>query len=414
MSGSERVGPTDVDALAALRIPAFRRFFVAALMSNSGAWLQGIAMPYVMFQITESGAWVGASVFALMVPMALTGPVAGPLADRIPRRRILVMTQSVLALVAIGLALAWWLGVREPLAYVALSVLYGTVNGFNMPAWQAYVSDLVPREALMNAITLNSTQFNAARAIGPSVGGVVLATLGPGWSFAGNAFSFVFVVATLLTLPAGQIREGAGNDPVIQQFAQGFAYALEQPGIVTAYIAGGLVAFFGGTLTQVHLVLFAEEVFGVGEFRFGLLVSAFGVGAVLAAPWLTAVAPRYRKSSVLVAGLAAYGIGELVLATTDLYWIGVVGVLVAGGAHLTTASTTNTSIQLQVAEAMRGRVMAMYLMVFTLGMPIGAIVQGALTDVVGPRAVVFGMGSVLLTGTLLLRVSGRSTTLDAA
>lgn len=398
----------------ALRVPAFRRFFFAALVSNSGAWLQGVAIPYVMFEITGSGAWVGASVFAQMLPMALMGPVAGPLADRIPRRRILIVTQFLLAVAAAGHAVMWWADVRSPGAYLAASVLYGTVNGFNMPAWQAYVSDLVPRELLMNAITLNSTQFNAARAVGPSVGGVVLATGGPGWAFAGNALSFVAVLITLVSLPPGQAHPGGDTEPALRQFAQGMAYAWSQPGIITGYIAGGTVAFLGGTLAQVHMVLFAEEVFEVSEFRYGLLVSGFGIGALLVAPWLAAVGPRFPKSTMLVAGLTLYGVAELVLVSTTIYVIGVIGVVLAGAAHLTMATTTNTTIQLLVIEAMRGRVMAMYLMVFTLGMPVGAVIQGPAADAFGPRTVVLMMGLGMLAVTAWLVVSGRARTFDAA
>lgn len=409
------------DSLVALRIPAFRRFFVAALVSNSGAWLQGLAMPFVMFHITGSGAWVGASVFALSLPMAVTGLVAGPLADRLPRRNILLVTQVTLAVIAIGYAVAWWTGVRSPWAYLTLSILYGTVNGFNMPAWQAFVADLVPRDALMNAITLNSTQFNAARALGPSIGGVVLASLGPGWAFAGNAASFVAVVSVLTTLPATQASTPSPTasrhrrmvvPSALQQFGQGLRYVRTQPGIVTGYIAAAGVAFLGGTLVQVHLVLFAEQVFEVSEFWFGVLVSAFGVGALLVVPLLTTVAPQYRRSGVLIVGLAAYGLAELVLVSTAVFAVGAAGVLLAGAAHLTMATTTNTTVQLQVDEAMRGRVMAMYLMVFTLAMPIGAIIQGPLADAIGPRTVVLAMGLSMLGLTGWLVTSGRAQTFD--
>lgn len=404
--------PRFSEALAALRIPAFRRFFVAALISNSGTWLQGLALPFAMFEITESGTWVGVSVFALLLPMAAAGPIAGPLADRMARRNILVVTQSALAIIALGLAVLWWSGVRNPWAYVGVSVLYGIGNGFNLPAWQAYVADLVPRENLANAITLNSTQFNAARAIGPSIGGIVLATLGPGWSFAGNAISFVFVVVTLRTLPAG-IAKVASRESTLREFTKGFAYARQRPVIVTGYIVAGLLAVLGGTLVHVHLVLFAEEVFMVSEFRFGLLVSVFGLGAIVVAPWLTTRATALPKSTVLLSGLGGYGVAELMLVASTNYYVGLIGVLVAGAAHLTIATITNTTIQLSVAEAMRGRVIAMYLIVLTLGIPIGAIVQGPLAESFGPRAVVGTMGALMLASTGWLIVSGRAKAFNA-
>lgn len=400
------------DALAALRIPSFRRFFFAALISSSGAWLQALATPFVMFDITGSGAWVGASVFAMMLPMALVGPVAGPLADAIPRRTILLTTQTLLALAAAGFAVAWALDVREPWFYVLGSIVYGTLNGFNMPAWQAYVADLVPREALMNAITLNSTQFNAARALGPSVGGVVLATLGPTWSFGGNAVSFVAVVAALVSLPKGDARAPGPRENPLRLFAKAIAYARGVPAITTGFAAGGIVAFLGGTIAQVHLVLFAEKVFDVGELAFGFLVSAFGLGAICAAPWLASRGPRFSKSGMLLGSLVAYGAGELLLTSTTAYIVGLVGVFICGAAHLTMATTTNTTIQLRVDEAMRGRVMAMYLMIFTLGMPLGAIIQGPLADTMGPRVVVTAMGCAMWLCALWMWASGRAATFD--
>lgn len=400
------------DSFDALQNRDFRKFFFAALASNSGSWLQGLASPWVMFEITESGSWVGVSVFSLLLPMALMGPIAGPLADRISRRTILLRAQPLLALVAMGFAVLWWSGVTEPLAYVALSLVYGVINGFAMPAWQAYVSDLVPRELLPNAITLNSAQFNAARAIGPSIGGVVLATLGPGWCFAFNAFSFLFVVVALLQLPPTK-PSGNSAEPPLTQFRLGYAYARTQPGIMTSYFAAALVALCGGTLVQVHLVLFAEQVFSVSERWFGVMVSAFGLGAIVMTPWLTTFAPKYRRSQVVVGGLIAYGLGELVLTSTKVLAVGLIGVFIAGGSHITMATTTNSTLQLQTAEAMRGRVMSMYLIVLTLGMPIGAIIEGPLAERFGPRPVVTGMGSLMIAGALWMWFSGRAASFDS-
>ena len=399
------------DAVVALRVPEFKRFWFAALISSSGSWLQGLASPFVMFQITQSGAWVGASVFAIMLPMAIVGPLAGPLADRISRRQILLLTQTLLSVFAFGFALLWWTGVRNPWIYVLAMVGYGTINGFNMPAWQAYVSDLVPRELLTNAITLNSAQFNAARALGPSIGGLVLAFLGPGWAFFGNSASFVIVVLVLTTLPA-TVPSGTTSESPLVQFAAGWRYARSHRGITTAFIAAGVVGVLGGTLAQVHLVLFAERVFMVDEFRFGLLVSAFGLGAITLTPWLASVGTMTRRSRLLVTGIATYGIGELILSATEIYTVGLIGVFIAGASHMTMATTTNSTVQLMVDDAMRGRVMSLYLVVFTLAMPFGAVVEGPLADAFGPRVVVSTMGVLLLVSAGLLVVTGRARSFD--
>ena len=399
------------DAISALRIRDFRRFWFAGLASNSGGWLQGIASPFIMYEMTQSGAWVGGSVFALMLPMAIVGPFAGPMADRLSRRKILLICEVILATIAISNGILWWSGIREPLVYVGVNVVYGVANGYALPAWQAYVSDLVPREYLMNAITLNSTQFNAARAIGPSIGGVVLAVTGPGWAFFGNGISFLVVFATLLTLPRTPASPLAGRkDSQLSQFLKGWAYAKTQPTIMTGYLAATCVAFLGGPLVQVHLILFVENVFKVGEFKFGLLMSTYGIGAVMIAPWLASFGSRIKRSQLLIGSLVLYGVGELLLSVTEIFWIGVAGIFVVGCAHLIMATTTNTTLQLHVPEPVRGRIMAMYLMVFTVGAPLGSIIQGPLADKFGPRSVVTGMGICFLVATALFAISGRAST----
>ena len=401
------------DAVSALKITEFRRFWFAGLASNSGGWLQGIASPFIMYEMTESGAWVGGSVFALMLPMAIVGPFAGPMADRLSRRKILLICEVILATIAISNAILWWSGIREPLIYVGVNIIYGVANGYALPSWQAYVADLVPRDYLMNAITLNSTQFNAARAIGPSIGGVVLASAGPGWAFFGNGLSFLVVFITLLTLPKTPPSPLAGRkDSQLNQFRKGWEYAKTQPTIMTGYLAAACVAVLGGPLVQVHLILFVENVFQVDEFKFGLLMSTYGIGAVMIAPWLAAYGSRIKRSRLLIGSLAIYGIGELLLTATKIFWVGVSGIFVVGCAHLVMATTTNTTLQLHVPEPVRGRIMAMYLMVFTIGAPLGSIIQGPLADKFGPRSVVTVMGICFLAAALFFVTSGKASSYD--
>ena len=401
------------DAIAALKFRDFRRFWFAGLASNSGGWLQGLASPFIMYEMTQSGAWVGASVFALMIPMALVGPFAGPMADRLSRRRILLICEIFLGVIASTNAVFWWAGIREPLAYIGINVIYGVANGFALPAWQAYVADLVPRNVLMNAITLNSTQFNAARAIGPSLGGVLLAFSGPGWAFLGNGISFFIVFFTLLTLPATAPSPLAGRkDSQLSQFAKGWAYAKTQKTIMTGYAAAALVAVLGAPLIQVHIILFIERVFEASEVKFGLLMSVYGVGAVSIAPWLAAFGTKFKKSNLLVSSFVLYGLGELLLVSTRNYTVGLISIFIVGCAHLVMATTTNTTLQLYVPEPVRGRVMAMYLMVFTIGAPLGSIIQGPLADRFGPRWIVAAMGCSFLIFAGIFVISGSAANYD--
>ncbi|NNE72726.1 MAG: MFS transporter [Acidimicrobiales bacterium] len=416
MTSTRRPAPAKprlTDAVVALRRPHFRRFFFAALTSNSGTWLQGIATPYVLFTITGEARWVGFGTFAMMVPMAIMGIPGGPLADRIPRQRILAITQTLMAGTAMAMALLWWNGVRTPWAYLGVAVVHGIINGFNMPAWQAFVSDLVPRSELMNAITLNSAQFNAARAIGPAIGGVVLASAGPGWSFAGNAISYFVVVGVLLTLPALMPGDPPERDSFLNQFRDGMRYARDHVSIRTIYLSAAILAVCGGTLVSSHLVVFSERVFEVDEGEFGLLVSAFGIGSIIVTPWIAARGPLHKRSTLIVSGFLLYGVGELLLTSTTIYLVGFIGVMLAGAAHITSATTNNSTLQLLVDEEMRGRVMGMYLMVLTMSMPLGATVETILADQFGVRPVVTVMGAIMLGFGAWLKLSGAIESADA-
>ena len=359
--------------------------------------------------MTDSASWLGFAAFAQMIPMALMGPFAGSVADRLPRRRILIFSQSGLALIALVYMVLWSSGVRVPAVYIAVSIVSGVIGGFGMPAWQAFVSDLVPRELLVNAITLNSTQFNAARLFGPAVGGLVLARLGPSWSFGLNASSYLVVIGTLLTLPDATVSSDAAADPssALVRFRQAWAYVRQRPGLQTPLFVAFALAVFAGSLTTVHALLFAEQVFNVDGTLFGLMVACFGVGAVLASPFVAAIGPTLRRSTLMLVGLGSYGLAELLLTATTVYVVGALAFFLAGMAHLTTATASNSTLQLLVAEEYRGRVMAIYLMTLTLGIPVGALVQGSLADVFGPRPVVLAMAGCMLTSVAWLGLSGR-------
>lgn len=413
MSGPAR--PSFKSALVALQYPDFKKFFYSALISSSGTWLQAVAGPYVVFLLTDSPAWVGFAAFVQTIPMALVGPFAGALADRYPRRRILVVTQIVMSLIAITVAVVWWSGVREVLVYIGFAFLSGTISGFNMPAWQAFVADLVPRDALMNAITLNSTQFNAARLFGPAMAGLILAFAGPGWCYFGNGISYAVIIGTLLSLPDKTPTEpDGGREPPLAAFRSALRYARARRHILGPYFTAGVLAVFGATLANVHLVVFAERVFNVSEAWFGVLVAALGTGSMIAAPWVASVGPRIPRSRLLVVGMITYGLGELILASTTFFPIGVIGVMVAGASHITVATTTNSTLQMLVDESMRGRVMAIYLMILTAGLPIGGLVEGFLLSRINPRFVMTGMGLSLIAGAVILRVSGLAKDADQA
>ena len=383
---------------AALRIPEFRRFWIGALISNSGSWMQNLAVPFVLFELTGSAAWVGIGSFLQYAGAMALGPLGGSLADRYPRRSILVFTQSGMAVVTVGLWALWASGAAEPWSIAALVALFGAVAGINIASWQAFVTDLVPRELMLNAVTLNSAQFNGARAFGPAVGGLVLGTLGVGAAFALNAVSFLAVLWALAGIPpkpAPAVPDDHVRPSVWRETVDAVRYIRTKPGIAaccTAIIALGLL----GQPVFPFLSVFAEEVFEVDGFRFGLLGAALGLGGVLAAPLVAGPATSWARSAIAGWAQLVYGLALVLFAATGIYDLSVFALVVAGGAYLANASTMNTTIQLQVDPAMRGKVLSLYVMGLTASFPVGSLVQGAVAEVVGVQVVTAVAGAALV------------------
>lgn len=380
----------------------FAIFWCGALASNTGSWVQNLTVPYVLYQLTESAFWVGLATFTQFIPVMLLGPLAGSIADRFDRRKVLFATQSMMALAALALWAAWVGGVRDALAILALVALSGVLAGVNIPSWQSFVNDLVPREDLLSAVTLNSLQFNAARALGPGIAGIMLATLGPSWAFFLNAVSFAFVLVALRLVRTRQAaRTSALSGGFLRQFRRAMRYTRCQPGILVGIVVAVLVAALGNPVFQ-FTVVFAAEVFRVGPLGLSLLNVALGLGAVLAAPIVSGWDSVLSRAALTRWALLAYAVALVGFAVAPSYVLGLIALVFVGGGFLAVISATNTSVQVIVADHMRGRVMALRVMAFTGAYPVGALVQGAVADVVGPRATVAGAGVLLLAAGLWL------------
>lgn len=392
---AERARPGLREAGAALRIPDFRRFWIGATISNSGTWMQNVTVPYVLFQLTDSATWVGLASFLQFLPALFMGPLGGTLADRYPRRTVLLVAQSALALAAVGLWLLWSSGVAEPWSITAMVALFGAIAGTSIGAWQAFVSELVPRHLLLNAVTLNSAQFNAARAVGPALGGLVLGTLGPSWAFGLNALSYVAVLVALATIHPAPVERAPRSGSVLGDLRETAAYVRNMPGIATCIVVVIALGFFGNPVFPL-LAVFAEQVFEVSGFRYGLLGAALGIGGVLATPLVAGRGSGLARSTLVGGALGVYGTSLLLFAVSPVFPMAVLFLVIAGGGYLGLSSTLNTTIQVQVDEHRRGKVLALYVMGLTSSYPIGSLVQGALADVVSVRAVTAFSGAVLL------------------
>jgi MFS family permease len=390
-----------------LRHRDFALFWVGAFVSSIGMWMQNVTVPFLLHEATDSAAWVGLGAFAQFAPAMVMSPLGGSLADRHSRRTILIWSQAV----SMVLAFALWLAVQDgqirPGLIVVLVGITGIVTGVAIPAWQSFVAELVPRNALLNAVALNSAQFNASRAVGFMLGGLALYSVGPGLSFFVNGLSFLAVLGALAAIrprrpssaaaAAAAAVDGGGlaEAPVPATFRLGLAYVRQHPGLQLAVFTCGVVMFLGGPVIQLAPV-FARDTFGVDERAYGFLAAALGVGAVAGSVVLGAYGDGVRRSRLAIASIVVYGLAVLGMAVTPTYAGGVVAMACIGVAYLAVASVLNTAIQLAVDERFRGRVIALYVMVFTGAYPLGTLLQGLATDRFGVRVVVGVAGAALL------------------
>jgi MFS family permease len=401
----------------ALQLRDFRTWWFGSLLSNSGTMVQFTTVPFVFHALTGSGTWVAAASVMNILPMVLLGPLGGSLSDRYPRQRILLATQVLATAMSAVFGTLWATGVRSPWAYLVASAMSGAISGINLPSWQAIIGDLVPQELMMNAVTLNSAQFNASRALGPAVGGVALAQLGPAWCFYINTVSYVFVLYALvrLRMRRGDVVArvaGAGARPTVRDEIGETVRAIRRHAqLRMAVTTVAVVAFLGYPIPSL-IVFFQEDVYGAPRWMLGVLTAAIGVGAIAVAPTVAGRARAVPASKVLPVPILAYAAMTSVFGLSPGPAVGVVALVCMGGAHLAVTSTLFTVVQLGVDPAMRGKVMAGYLMVLNVATMLGSLGLGALIDLAGPRATVTGAGVAFgLAGAWLL-TGGRLRALD--
>jgi MFS family permease len=317
------------------------------------------------------------------------------------------------------MALTWAAGIRNVGIWMLLLLVGGFIYGVQLPTWQSFVAECVPREHLRNAITMNSTQFNAARTFGPALGGLLIGTLGPGWALALTAVLYGPVLVALVRIdPATLYRsrrstevDGQRRSSVVSDYRESIRYVLDAPGIRAAIITVTLVSTVGQPIVQ-QIVVFAEEVFEVSPFWFGILGSAQGLGALVAAPVVAGELSYFRRSRIQLVATSGYGVAIVVFALAPSFWVGFGALALIGAMHLASAANLNSTVQLQVADELRGRVMAIYLM-GVLGLsPFANLLMGWLISILGPRPVVAASGLIVIGGGLVLQLTGQYARLD--
>lgn len=389
--------------LAAFRSRDFAAFWTGGVISSTGSQMQLATLAWVVAEQTRSGSRTLLLVFLGTIPLVLLSPLGGHLADVHQRRRLLFVTTSAQTVIAFALWGTWTRGAASYWVLAGFSVLGGIAGALNQPAWQALVPELVPRETLRNAVMLNSAQFNIARATGPAIAGLMIDHVGEGPVFLLNAISFFAVLGALLTMSESPPREHANAHQFWAEWKDGFRYARTRPGIVVALSSALMVAMFGSPVIQL-VPLLSIKVLHIGASRNGLLVGVFGLGAVAAALVVGGLSERVRNASIVPWAWLLYPGSILALALAPSFAVGLLAMVGLGAGFLSLTATNQGAVQTITEDRYRGRVLALWLTLFGAGYPIGALIQGNLSDAIGVRAVLVADAVVLFAFATALRL----------
>jgi MFS family permease len=387
-----------------LHVRNYRLYASGAVVSNIGTWMQRVAQDWLVLQLTHNnGTALGITTGLQFLPILLLSPYAGLVADRFPKRRLLQVTQLMLAGPALVLGLLAVTGVAQTWHVYLLAFVFGIGSAFDAPARQSFVSEIVGPDDLTNAVGLNSASFNLARMIGPALAGLLIAALGSGVSATGavilvNAVSYGAVILALQSMHQRELHVAKPVDRHPGMIREGVGYVTARPDLMLVLT----IVFFAGTFGlnfQLTSALMATEVFHKGAGEYGILGTTLAIGS-LAGALLAARRTRIRHRLVILAALS-FGAAEIVAGLLPSYLAFAVWTPVLGIASLTMITSANASFQLSVDPAMRGRAMALYLMVFMGGTPIGSPIVGWVGQTFGARWTLVGGGAATLLGTLL-------------
>lgn len=368
-------------AMRSLRHRNFRLFFGGQLISLIGTWMQNIAQAWLVYRLTGSSFLLGAVGFASQIPVFVLAPIGGAVADRHNRHRIVIGTQAASMLLAFILAAITLARVVQVWHVVVLAALLGVVNAFDIPARQAFIVEMVGKDDLMNAIALNSSMFNGARVIGPAIAGILVASIGEGWCFFANAVSYIAVIAGLLLMHVEKVVRLRDSSP-LQHIIEGFQFVRRTLPIRDLLLLLGLISLVGMPYS-VLMPIFADKILHSGARGLGILMGATGVGALFGALMLAAKSGVRGLGTWVAASAAAFGVTLILFSWSHWLWLSTFMLVPVGMAMMVEMASSNTLIQAMVPDALRGRVMAVYSMMFMGMAPFGALFAGALADRLG-------------------------------
>ena len=376
---------------AALAVPNYRRYFAGQSISLTGTWMQMTAQAWLVLSLTHSSATLGIIVALQTLPVLLLAPYGGVIADRIDKRRLMIVLQSAMGLQALALGILTVSGAVKVWEIGVLAALLGVNNAFENPARQSFMLEMVGGDYLRNAVTLNSVLVNVARVIGPAVAGILIATVGEGICFLVNAGSFVAVVASLITLNRAALAPTTPAPRARGQLREGFEYVRGTRALAVPLLMMALV----GCLTyefQVSLPVMASRGLHAGATGYGFMTAAMGVGAVIGG--LLVAAKGRTGTAQLTVAVTGFGVAMAFATVAPNLPFELAALALAGASSIAFMSTANSTLQLRAQPNMRGRVMALWFVAFQGSTPIGGPIIGAVIALSGARA---GLGVGALT-----------------
>lgn len=389
---------------SSLQHPNFRLWFSGQIVSLIGTWMQATAQGYLVYELTESPIMLGIVGFANGIPVWLFSLFAGTIADRISRRKMLLITQGSMMVLAFILAALTFSGVVQAWHIIILALLLGTANAFDAPGRQSFVVDLVPKQELTNAIALNSSVFNLGTIIGPSVAGLVYAWLGPGWCFTINGVSFIAVLLALVMMkitPRPPVQTAQRS--MIHNLTEGLRFSFRDENIRVLLIMLTACAVFGFGLLAL-MPAWATHVLGGDVRTNGMLLSARGVGSLVAALMIAYLGARIIRGKLWSLGSLVMPVALLLFALFRVLPVSLLMLVVMGWSLMSVVNLTNALIQTHIPDELRGRVMSVYILLFQGGFPIGSLIAGWLAGITSEAITVFAFASVLLIVAISIQV----------
>ncbi len=378
----DRPAESRTGTFSSLKIRNYRLFATGAVVSNTGTWMSRIAQDWLVLSITGSSFAVGITTALQFLPMLLFGLYGGVIADRYPKRRILMCTQAALGILGLALAGLTLSGVVQVWHVYTIAFLLGMVTVIDNPTRQTFVMEMVGPAQVRNAVSLNSANFQSARLIGPAVAGVMITAVGSGWAFLFNGLSFLAPLTGLLMMRTSELHTVDRVPRGKGQLREGLRYVAGKPELIWPIVLVGFIGTFGFNF-PIWLSAFTNKVFDAGASSYGLLNTLMAAGSLLGA--LLAARRGRTRLRILVGAALLFGLLEMLASTAPSFWVFAVLLVPIGIFGLTFNTTANATVQLATDPVMRGRVMSLYMMVFVGGTPLGGPVMGWITDTFGAR-----------------------------